>query len=250
MKPWAFLFFSAVCKVLAQGSRPGDGLVVVGFDITDIAITYHSVRWEPLCGTVTYVGPTLDRGTSCVPAINQYTNYTGSTLAFYDFAGVKLSNTGVGLGTDLCLCFSMSTITASAYDICWAYNAIGQFVTESHGWQIGSFRSGAIKSLPQCGNVNVDALQAAWSRTAVMPQATGTAQTLDPGPSAIDHTVTQLQTLTLTPTCKRVTSRLTSLTPRSCFSGKPDNFLFSGGYWPRRTIDDRRPLIHDHCSRH
>jgi len=205
MKLWAFLFFFAVSNVLADIDRQRDGLVVMT-DAADVSVTYHSVRWEPLCGTVTAASGNLDQGTNCISAMNEYTNDTVTTLAFYDFSGVKLINAGVGLGKELCLCFSMSTVAAAAYNICWAYDAIGQVMTDGGGWPITSYRPGASKTLPQCGSVNVDALQASWSLTAVMPQATGPILTLntDTAPVTVDHTViqTSVETSTLTPTCK------------------------------------------------
>jgi hypothetical protein len=161
----------------------------------------------------------LDRGSTCIPALSRYTNDTTSTLAFYDSSGVKLINTGVGLGQAVCLCFSMSTTTGAAYDICWSYNAIGQYVVDSLGWQIGSYRPGASKSLPQCGDVDINALQAGWTRTAVMPQQTGSIQTLNIGPTTFDHTVTQIRTSTLTPTCKSMFIARPPLTLSLCSSG-------------------------------
>jgi hypothetical protein len=148
----------------------------------------------------------------------RYTNDTRSTLAFYDTAGVKLVNIGVGMGRALCMCFAMATNTAVAYDMCWYFNEIGQYwiASDGYGSMVGSYRPGAAKSLPHCSDVDVNQLEQQWTATAVMPQATGPVETVNLGPSTVLQTVTQ--TSTLTPTSKtflhpRGPAEIDSLTP-------------------------------------
>lgn len=200
MKFQLAIFLLAVNQALAQISINRDGLIS---SMPGYTMSYYSARWEPLCGTVTAI-PSLDVGTTCVSAINRYTNDTRSTLSFYDAAGVKLVGAGVGLGRDLCMCFSMSGAPGTSYDICWPFNAIGQYINSWYSVPAGSVRPGSAKSLPACGDVDVVALQAGWTRTAVMPQATGPVMTINTGPTTVLQTVTQVLTSTLTPTCMSI----------------------------------------------
>jgi hypothetical protein len=139
-------FFLAVYRAFAQRvlTLNRDGLIdsVPGF-----AISYYSARYEPLCGTITTMPSSLDYGTQCVNAITRYTNDTRSTLAFYDTAGVKLVNVGVGMGRALCMCFAMATIAGVAYDNCWYFNEIGQCWTGSDYGLYASYRPGAGKRI-------------------------------------------------------------------------------------------------------
>ena len=67
MKLHAFLFLTIVGAVHAQTTRTRDGLVD---SVPGYGITYHSARWEPLCGTITSMPATLDLGDTCVPALD------------------------------------------------------------------------------------------------------------------------------------------------------------------------------------
>lgn len=165
-------------------------------------MSYHSVRWEPLCGTIgTPPGAVLmDYGPQCIDAINSYTNDTVTTLAYYDESGVKLIGAGVGLGKALCMCFSMADQAAIKYDICWYFYGDGRYSGDGNGFPWGTFRLNGIKSLPQCANVNVPSLIAQWSQTAIMPTYTGANQTVNMQPTTYVQTVTQTQTYVLTPT--------------------------------------------------
>src|SRR5437016_3654977 len=100
MKLGYLLFFLSIYRVIAQTPfvRNRDGLIS---SVPAYGITYYSARWEPLCGTLTSVPAYLDWGDVCLSAIDQFTNSTGTKLAFYDAAGVKLVNTGIGLGREM-----------------------------------------------------------------------------------------------------------------------------------------------------
>ena len=87
---WPTLFLLGLEAVLAQNlvNRNRDGLIdtpIAGYD----GLAYYSARWEPLCGTVGPLPGSLDVASTCIYAIDQFTNDTHTTLAFYDSAGVK-----------------------------------------------------------------------------------------------------------------------------------------------------------------
>ena len=106
----------------------------------------------------------------------------------------------------------MSKVTGQAFDMCWSYDSIGRWLPG--GWQSfqgGSYRQGSGKTLPQCGAVDINVLEAAWTRTAVIPHETGPVSTYGPlstiqntvwEPTTVERTVTREHTSTLTPTSK------------------------------------------------
>jgi len=164
---------------------PRDGVAtnILGWPGTN----YHSIRYEPLCGTLgtdkRYAAPfSLSH---CASAMDAFSNDTARTLAFYDEAGVRLEGAIVGAGVDLCMCFSLANSATAAADICWWVDGAGM---EQIVWNFnldyivaGVFRPGSAKSLPQCASIDVTALQANWSATAVQPTATGPVATLTNG---------------------------------------------------------------------
>lgn len=202
MKPPAFFIplllsgYTALAQSLQSRNRDGLISAVAGW-----SMTYYSSRWEPVCGTITAVSEWQDFGSDCVNAIARYRNDTTSTLSFYDAAGVKLIGAGVGLGRAVCMCFAMSTNDAAAYDLCWPFDPIGQFLVGRAIY--GSYRPGAAKSLPHCGDIDVAAVQSEWTRTAVMPQETGPVETISRPPTTVE--VTREVTHTLTPTMINLT---------------------------------------------
>ncbi|PVF92640.1 hypothetical protein CPB86DRAFT_877733 [Serendipita vermifera] len=171
-------------------------------------MSYRDLRWEPICGTLRTIPSDLVWGNDeCTIAVNQFSNITDKTLAYFDTSGIQLANIGVGMGQQLCLCFAMSDTTGISVDICWLFNGIGQVIIDDGGWirPIGSHRPGAAKSLPHCEDVNVAAVQSEWSATAVMPSFSGNVQTINLEPSTLVSTITSVQTQTLTPTLVNLT---------------------------------------------
>ncbi|CAG7847686.1 SubName: Full=Uncharacterized protein {ECO:0000313/EMBL:CCA73376.1} [Serendipita indica DSM 11827] len=193
------LFFLLLSFSLAAAEIARDGLNANIGGWT--GLTFQASRYEPLCGSLASTRAPADSFTNCIPAIDSYTNDTQTTLAFYDISGVRLSGTGVGLGKDLCMCFSLSTLSdAEKLDICWHFDGNG---VVSRDWQyqqvMGSWRTSG-KALPHCADVNVPSLQGEWSQTAFMPTYTGVIQTLNLGPTTVHVTEVETQTIILTPT--------------------------------------------------
>jgi hypothetical protein len=149
--------------------RDGAAVNILGYGQT----TYQAIRYEPLCGTLdeSFKSPiSIGR---CTAVMDVYSNNTVDTMALYDETGVRLSGAIVGGGVDLCMCFALSTSSGTRADLCWWMSGNGQ---QDIWWSFqqdyivaGSFRPGAAKSLPQCGNINLQAVKASWSATAVQP---------------------------------------------------------------------------------
>ncbi|CCA73375.1 hypothetical protein PIIN_07329 [Serendipita indica DSM 11827] len=129
--------------------------------------------------------------------MDSYSNDTQKPFALYDLSGILLEKAGVGLGKPVCMCFSLGVITTGEkLDICWGFDLHGAVIAQGgSGVVYGSWRTSG-KALARCANVNLASLEAQWSQTAVIPSYTGAVQTLNLGPS----TVTQVQTVTITPT--------------------------------------------------
>ncbi|KAG8824970.1 hypothetical protein FRC17_008906 [Serendipita sp. 399] len=180
------------------GGPERDGIVqgITAYD----GMIYQAIRWEPICGTVVLFPSYPDLTQNCAGAVSAYRNITEPIIAYYDISGVRLLQAGIGLGKALCACFAMSDSLGKATDICWYFNEIGQWAPYYSLGPSGSYRPGASKSFPKCGDVDVPALQAQWSRTAIMPTAIGPVQTLQLGPSTVIQTVVRTQTYVLTPT--------------------------------------------------
>ena len=189
--PWCSSVFGYLDHTL-----PRDGLVTspIGYP----GVTYQSIRYEPLCGTLgtdaRFSNPFAIG--HCDSVIDVYSNNSIDRLAFYDESGVRLVGAVVGGGRDLCMCFALGNPDGSAGDICWWFNGDAQV---DIWWTLqldhligGAFRPGSAKSLPQCSEVDLDGLRASWSATAVMPSATESVITLG------DRT----QTTTFTPSGK------------------------------------------------
>ncbi|CCA73372.1 hypothetical protein PIIN_07327 [Serendipita indica DSM 11827] len=178
----------------AQVQRDGPVANVSGWD----GLTYTAARWEPLCGSLTRTWPPGSNWNGCDAAMNGYSNDVRRTFGLYDRTGVLLERVGVGLGIPLCMCFSLGMIaTNENLDICWGFESSGVVVANGLGGVLGSWRISG-KALPRCTDANLGSLEAQWSRTAIMPSYTGSVLTF--GPS----TVTQLRTVTLTPTSQVV----------------------------------------------
>ena len=180
--PWSFfhitLFFSCVHGFLQRDIvRDGLSSALTGYGGT----AFQATRYEPLCGTL---GEASDRTSSfsiqrCGPVVmNAYSNIS-DPFAVYDESGVRLTSVVVGGGRDVCMCFSLSTASGRAADMCWWVGGDGQV---DIAWQLqldyvitGSFRPGSAKSLPQCSQIDLSAAQASWSATAATRGAlTGT----------------------------------------------------------------------------
>ena len=149
----------------------GAATAIIGYGTTN----YQAIRYEPLCGTLDdhYTNP-ISIG-HCSAAMQVYSNNTKDTVALYDETGVRLNGAIVGGGTDLCMCFALST-TSQPADLCWWISGDGQ---ADVWWNLqldhivgGALRPGAAKSLPHCGDIDLPAVKQSWSATAVQPSAT------------------------------------------------------------------------------
>lgn len=152
--------------------RDGAASAITGYGRT----TYQAIRYEPICGTLDegFVNP-ISVG-HCTAVMDIYSNNTKDTLALYDETGVRLNSTIVGRGVDLCVCFALSTTANSKADLYWWVNGSGQ---EEIWWSFQfdnivarTFRPGSAKSLPQCGKVDLPAIEKSWSATVVQPTNT------------------------------------------------------------------------------
>ncbi|KAG8824969.1 hypothetical protein FRC17_008905 [Serendipita sp. 399] len=183
---------------MAQIGPQRDGLVqnIPGYG----GLIYQAIRWEPLCGTLGGLPLDLNLGSSCIQALYGYSNITDNSIAYFDTSGIRYEKAGIGLGKALCMCFAMSDLGGKATDICWYFDEIGQYVRWVNSEPQGSYRPGAAKSLKRCADVDLPALQAHWSQTAIMPTFTGQVQTFQNGLTTIRETVVQTQTYVLTPT--------------------------------------------------
>jgi len=158
-------------------------------------LSYHSKRWEPLCGSITRPFDTYTLSDSCIGPLNRYSNDTSRTFGLYERGGTRLEGAIIGGGRELCMCFSVSVIAGFGNDMCFYFGPTGSLET---GFSrdiiattlVGAVRSGSAKALPHCADVDIASLESSWSATAVMPSVT-------PGPvSTIGPTTT---TATLTP---------------------------------------------------
>jgi hypothetical protein len=152
--------------------RDGAASTITGYGRT----TYQAIRYEPICGTLdeSFTNP-ISVG-RCTAVMDIYSNNTKDTLALYDETGVRLNSAIVGGGVDLCMCFALSTTANSQADLCWWVSGSGQ---EEVWWTMlfdnivaGTFRPGSAKSLPQCGKVDLPAIEKSWSATAAKPTNT------------------------------------------------------------------------------
>jgi hypothetical protein len=149
----------------------GPVTAIIGYGTTN----YQAIRYEPLCGTLDdHLTNPFSIG-HCDTAMQVYSNNTKDTVALYDETGVHLEGAIVGGGIDLCMCFALST-TSQPADLCWWVSGSGQ---ADIWWSLqldhvvgGAFRPGAAKSLPHCGDINLDAVKQSWSATAVQPSVT------------------------------------------------------------------------------
>jgi hypothetical protein len=166
-------------------------------------LAYQAIRYEPLCGNLgtdaRFKDP-IDISGRCTPAMDAFGNNTEDTLALYDGTGSRLKNGRVGGGYEVCLCFAMQQtgdglkgamclwVDGSGRGDAWwalAYDRIAA----------GNYRPNVAKALPLCKDVDVDALKASWSATAVQPSVTEKFATV-PGPE------TKLVTSTFIPSGK------------------------------------------------
>ncbi|KAH6666029.1 hypothetical protein B0J14DRAFT_491596 [Halenospora varia] len=174
---------------------------------------YQAIRYEPLCGTLgtnDRFKNKIDMTEHCTAAMQLFSNNSVDHLAFYDTTGVRLKNVVVGGGRDLCMCFSLaqgaSVSNGIKGDICIYVDGTA---TAQVWWSIAlddflasSYRPGAYKSLPACGNVDLDSLKASWSATAAQPSVTEVVSTLgninigNTKSSAITQTVLSMSTFT------------------------------------------------------
>jgi hypothetical protein len=200
---WIFLLIFSFCLheslAAAPYTIPRDGPVTNPFEGWT-GLVYRALRWEPICGTLGTYPRTLVAGNGeCDAALNQFSNMTDPPLAYFDSTGVRLVNTGVGMGRDMCLCFSLSPTSEAPVDICWLFNGIGQVMLVGNGYlriPTGAHRPGAYKSLHHCEAINIAVVESSWSATAPMPSFHGNIETL--GPSTILATVTETRTITPT----------------------------------------------------
>jgi hypothetical protein len=165
----------------------GPATAIIGYGTTN----YQAIRYEPVCGTLDdHLTNPFSLG-HCSAAIEVYSNNTKDTLALYDETGVRLMGAIVGGGTDLCMCFALSS-TSQPADICWWVSGDGQ---ADIWWSLqldhvvgGSFRPGAAKALPHCGDIDLQAVKQSWSATAVQPSLTESVKQM--GPTTTTSTLT------------------------------------------------------------
>ncbi|KAG8824966.1 hypothetical protein FRC17_008902, partial [Serendipita sp. 399] len=192
----AVLLALFLCKALvtAAAGVVRDGLVqdVPGWS----GLVYRAIRWEPICGVLGTLNPNLANfGTYCVEPVRAYRNVSDNRIAYFDPSGRRFVQAGIGLGTALCVCFALADSSGDATDICWYFNEIGQYVQNGNGIPYGSYIPGGMKSLPSCGSVDLDHLQAQWSQTAIMPTFNGSVETLQTGMTTVFQTVEYTQTV-------------------------------------------------------
>jgi hypothetical protein len=173
-------------------------------------LSYQAVRYEPLCGTFgtdsRYEQP-IDISEYCDPAIEAYAK-NEDTIALYDTTGVRLRDTRVGGGIDVCMCFSLERSDSAKGDFCFYVRGTGQ---ADVWWNLhlehiiaGNYRPNSGKALPQCGSVDLKSLRAAWSATAFQPSVTEVESTVGntQTPSLITGYNTVISTKTITPTSR------------------------------------------------
>ncbi|KAG2008813.1 hypothetical protein CC2G_014203 [Coprinopsis cinerea AmutBmut pab1-1] len=186
LSPLLLLLSTALLPLVSGQGRsiPQNGLVsdaaLRGFTGT----SFHSIRFEPLCGTLgdaTYTEFEWDVGARCITAMSVYKD-APDTMVIYDRAGVRLQGNVVGSGTAACVCFSLANLSGERRaDICVYFNERGLVQEEYRGFSGGGSGPGppsgsylmatvspnSAKALPQCRDVDLPARLAEWAATAL-----------------------------------------------------------------------------------
>lgn len=197
---WFASLVSAWSQLLVRDGPVSD-TSMIGYS----GCTYQAVRYEPLCGTLgtdsRFQRP-ITMTENCTPAMDVFSNNTHDLLAFYDITGVRLKNAVLGGGTALCMCFSLAQLAANGLksDICIYVDGTAQspvyWSISTDNFLAANYRPGSFKSLPQCAIVDLDALKASWSATAVQPSVTEVVKTLPNVGAGSGNTKTVVSTFT------------------------------------------------------
>jgi len=161
--------------------RDGPATDIVGYK----GMSYQAIHYQPLCGSLgsgEQYSTTIQIGDKCTAAMDVFGNTTGAdaNMAVYDLTGVRLKDGQVGFGYEVCLCFALgqpeSVGTVNGATCLWV-DGSGQGDYEYSLAPISDYVFSSNyrvvdKALPQCRDVDVKALSASWSATAVLPSAT------------------------------------------------------------------------------
>ncbi|TFK21346.1 hypothetical protein FA15DRAFT_672671 [Coprinopsis marcescibilis] len=167
---------------------PESGLVTAEDLVGYTGTTYHSIHFEPLCGTL---GAPMDNynlawdiGNQCETAMMTF-NKSQDAVAFFDQSAVKLSGSDVVGTQDVCMCFGLSNAGNSRTgDICVFIDSErnSQKISWFSGrgiatgdWLASSFSPNARPtiSVPHCAGADLEALSAEWTATAFVNGASG-----------------------------------------------------------------------------
>lgn len=189
---------------------PPDGLVTDALLLGFPGTTLHTIRYEPICGTLgtsndesLYSQP-FDSGARCTQALAAYVK-SPDTSAMYDQSGVKLPPGAHVCRRALCSCFSLTDVRGGiTADMCLYFNSQGKCerkwelrpevpMTPMMEYVAVAYQPGSKKALLPCSDVDLEEAVEEWSATAVdltaavtRTQRTSSAQTLVSKSASID----------------------------------------------------------------
>jgi hypothetical protein len=147
-------------------------------------LSFHTQRYEPICGSIghsDYYREKWHWGSYCANAVDSFMIDTDDTVALYEKTGLRLTDTMVGHGKELCMCFALAAMDpdSTTFAVCLYVNPYGAIIVwdASAGYIRGSFRPGIDRALPDCEHGNLAKAETQWSATAWMPSPTQPAST-------------------------------------------------------------------------
>jgi hypothetical protein len=164
-------------------------------------LTWQAIRYEPVCGafgpSAAYAEPMNGGNADCIAAMDVYRD-NNDTMALYSRDGIRLRDIRVGGGTEVCMCFSLTGKNGGFGDFCVYVGEQGMALVNSRVLSL-SYRPNGQKTLPECGDVDLQAASASWSATAFMPAITERTSIVGNGLTTMTKYQTVVHTDTFTP---------------------------------------------------